>query len=70
MSYVYRCAQYPKNPCIEHALLPLSFFLPNVMTLMTTLRGFPQIFAGDELGVRSRDRSQGHGGLRVEFPER
>lgn len=39
-----------------------------VMTLMATLRGFPQIFAGDELMVVSRDRSQGHGGLRVEFP--
>ncbi len=39
-----------------------------VMTMMATLRGFPQIFAGDELMVVSRDRSQGHGGLRVEFP--
>lgn len=39
-----------------------------VMTLMSTLRGYPQIFAGDELGVRSLDRSQGHGGLRVDFP--
>lgn len=38
------------------------------MTLMATLRGFPQFFAGDELMVVSRDRSQGHGGLRVEFP--
>lgn len=40
-----------------------------VMTLMATLRGYPQIFAGDELGVRSLDRSQGHGGLRVNFPD-
>ena len=39
-----------------------------VMTMMATLRGFPQIFAGDELMVVSRDRSQGHGGLRVELP--
>ncbi len=39
-----------------------------VYTLMATLRGFPQIFAGDELMVVSRDRSQGHGGLRVDFP--
>ena len=39
-----------------------------VYTLMATLRGFPQIFAGDELMVVSRDRRQGHGGLRVEFP--
>lgn len=40
-----------------------------VMTLMATLRGYPQVFAGDEMMVVSRDRSQGHGGLRVEFPE-
>lgn len=39
-----------------------------VMGLMATLRGYPQIFTGDELLVRSRDLSQGHGGLRVEFP--
>ena len=39
-----------------------------VMALMATVRGYPQIFAGDELMVVSRDRSQGHGGLRVEFP--
>ena len=39
-----------------------------VYTLMATLRGFPQIFAGDELMVTSRDLSQGHGGLRVELP--
>lgn len=39
-----------------------------IMTMMCTLRGFPQIFAGDELMVVSRDRSQGHGGLRVDFP--
>ena len=40
-----------------------------VFTLMATLRGFPQIFSGDELMCVSRDRSQGHGGLRVEFPD-
>ncbi len=40
-----------------------------VMTLMATLRGYPQIFSGDELAVRSLDPSQGHGGLRVDFPE-
>ena len=39
-----------------------------VYTLMATLRGYPQIFAGDEMMAVSRDRSQGHGGLRVEFP--
>ena len=39
-----------------------------VMTLLATVRGYPQLFAGDELMVVSRDRAQGHGGLRVEFP--
>ena len=39
-----------------------------VMTMMATMRGFPQIFAGDEMMFVSRDRSQGHGGLRVDFP--
>ena len=43
--------------------------LKMVMALMATLRGYPQIFAGDELGVVSRARRQGHGGLRVEFPD-
>lgn len=38
------------------------------MTLLATLRGIPQIFAGDEMMLRSRDLSQGHGGLRVDFP--
>ena len=38
------------------------------MTLMATLRGIPQVFAGDELMLVSADRSQGHGGLRVDFP--
>lgn len=40
-----------------------------VMTLMATLRGIPQIYTGDEIMQVSRDRSQGHGGLRVEFDE-
>ena len=39
-----------------------------VMALLSTVRGYPQWFAGDELMVVSRDRAQGHGGLRVEFP--
>ncbi len=38
------------------------------MTLLATLRGIPQIFAGDELMMLSADRTQGHGGLRVDFP--
>lgn len=39
-----------------------------VLALIATLRGIPQIFAGDEMMFTSRDRSQGHGGLRVDFP--
>ena len=39
-----------------------------VMALMATLRGIPQIFYADELMGVSRDRSQGHGGLRIDFP--
>ena len=39
-----------------------------IMALLSTVRGYPQWFAGDELMVVSRDRAQGHGGLRVESP--
>lgn len=38
------------------------------MALMATLRGIPQIFSADELMAVSADRSQGHGGLRIDFP--
>lgn len=38
------------------------------LTLLATLRGIPQLFAGDEMMFTSKDRSQGHGGLRVDFP--
>lgn len=38
-----------------------------VMALIATVRGFPQIFAGDEVILRASDRSQGHGGLRNPF---
>lgn len=38
------------------------------MTMMATMRGIPQVFAGDELMFASKDLSQGHGGLRVDFP--
>ena len=37
------------------------------MAMLATMRGIPQIFAGDELLFVSADRSQGHGGLRVDF---
>ncbi len=41
-----------------------------VMTLMATLRGYPQIFAGDELLVRSNlpNDPGNHGGLRALLP--
>ena len=39
-----------------------------VMTMLATMRGIPQIFAGDEQMFVSADLSQGHGGLRVDFP--
>lgn len=39
-----------------------------VMTLLATMRGIPQIFAGDEQMFVSADTTQGHGGLRVDFP--
>ncbi len=38
------------------------------MALMATMRGYPQIFAGDELMFASCDLGMGHGGLRVDFP--
>lgn len=38
------------------------------LALLATLRGIPQLFAGDELMFRSKDLRQGHGGLRVDFP--
>ena len=39
-----------------------------VMAMMATMRGIPQIFYGDEMMFVSKDRAQGHGGLRVDFP--
>lgn len=39
-----------------------------VMTMMATMRGIPQLLYGDEMMFVSKDRSQGHGGLRVDFP--
>ncbi len=38
-------------------------------TLIATMRGIPQVFAGDEMGQRSVDRSRGHSGLRQLLPE-
>jgi glycosidase len=38
------------------------------MAMLATMRGFPQIFSGDEMMFTSADLSQGHGGLRVDFP--
>ncbi len=38
------------------------------MAMMATMRGIPQLFYGDEMMFLSADLSQGHGGLRVDFP--
>lgn len=38
------------------------------MTLLATLRGIPQLFAGDEQMFVSADTTRGHIGLRVDFP--
>ena len=37
-------------------------------TLVATMRGIPQIFAGDEYGCKSADRSLGHSTLRMPLP--
>jgi glycosidase len=38
------------------------------MAMLATMRGFAQIFSGDEMMFTSADLSRGHGGLRVDFP--
>jgi len=38
--------------------------------LIATLRGIPQVFAGDEYMQRSIDRSLGHSGLRLPLPQK
>jgi len=37
-------------------------------TMIATMRGIPQLFAGDEFGQRSADLSKGHSGLRQMIP--
>ena len=39
-----------------------------MLAMMATIRGIPQLLYGDEMMFVSKDRSQGHGGLRVDFP--
>lgn len=39
------------------------------MTLIATLRGIPQLFAGDEYALRSSDMSKGHSTLRMPLPQ-
>ena len=39
------------------------------MTMIATMRGIPQLFAGDEYGMRSADLSKGHSGLRRPMPK-
>lgn len=36
--------------------------------LLATMRGIPQVFAGDEYAMRSADRSKGHSTLRMPLP--
>lgn len=38
------------------------------MALLATMRGIPQLFAGDEYGMRSSDMSKGHSTLRMPLP--
>ena len=38
------------------------------ITMMATMRGIPQIYCGDEQMFVSKKRSEGHGGLRFDFP--
>lgn len=38
------------------------------ITLIATIRGIPQLFAGDEYGMRSADIRRGHSGLRQPLP--
>ncbi len=38
------------------------------MAMLATMRGFLQIFSGDEMMFTSADLREGHGGLRVDFP--
>lgn len=40
------------------------------LTMIATMRGIPQVFAGDEIMMRSVNRQDpwGHGGLRADFP--
>lgn len=38
------------------------------MILISTVRGIPQIFSGDEMMFTSADPTKGHPGLRVDFP--
>lgn len=40
------------------------------MTMIATMRGIPQLFAGDEYGQRSVDLSKGHSGLRQPLPQK
>ena len=73
MSRVYETLS---NDFVYHDLSHMMIFTANhdtdrmklSMTLLATMRGIPQIFAGDEMMFTSKDRSQGHGGLRVDFP--
>ena len=38
------------------------------LAMLATMRGIPQVFYGEEMMLCSADLSQGHGGLRIDFP--
>lgn len=42
--------------------------IKNVMTILATMRGIPQLYYGDELALRSLDGTTGHSQERVDFP--
>ena len=42
--------------------------MKNIMTLLATMRGMPQLYYGDELGLKSLDGTTGHSQERVDFP--
>lgn len=69
---VYNLLLFVGNHDMEHiADIVLDNDLRRVklaITMVATLRGIPQLYAGDEVGQRSIDLSKGHSGLRQPVP--
>lgn len=42
--------------------------MKNIMTLLATMRGMPQLYYGDEFGLTSLDGTNGHSQERLDFP--